>query len=147
MDKPSNIDPQEMLESVFKTMYENDASEEASRIQQENELHAYQVEWCNKFLEVFSFVSQYGGNVAIHTNTDYDVKLFKLDKCSVSVYGKGYCIEVHPPKPGTDKCCCLEHYLYESSNTISLDLTLPEITVRISKGLAKANADSKQLKK
>lgn len=41
MDKPSNLDPQEMLESVFKTMYDNDASEEASRIQEENELHSY----------------------------------------------------------------------------------------------------------
>lgn len=147
MDGPESKDPQQMLESLFKTIYEKDASDEALRIQQENELYSYQIEWCNKFLEVFSFVSQYGGSVTIHTHTDFEVKFHKLDKCLVSVSCNGYCIEVHSPMPGTDKCRCLEHYVYESINNTSLSLTLPEITLRISKGIAKANADRQQLKK
>ena len=46
-----------------------------------------------------------------------------------------------------DVCQCLEHYAFGTpyGNKV-LYLTLPEITQNVSKGLAKSNADKKQLR-
>ena len=145
MDDLKNTNPQQMLEDAFRALYEKDSTDEAARIEAENNLNAYQIRWCEEFKKVFSFVSQYGGQLVTHMSSDYEVKLYHCDKCSIQVFGEGYSIEVHPPKPGEEKCRCLERYLFDSPLNKELYLTLPEITTHVSKGLAKANADHKHL--
>ena len=147
MDDLKKTNPQQMLEDAFRAIYENDSKNEQARVEGEVNLNEYQIEWCNKFKETFAFVSQYGGRINIHMVDDFDVKFFHKDKCCVSVVSEsgGYYLEVHPPMPNTEICHCLENYIYDTSGNKQLSLTLTEITTHISKGLAKSNADNKQL--
>lgn len=147
MDDLKERNPQQLLEDAFRAIYTQDREKEDARVEAEEQLWAYQVDWCNKFQEIFAFVSQYGGRISIHTNDDFAVKFHHLDKCCVSVISEsgGYSIEVHPPAPNTNTCRCLENYLFDSYGNKSLLLTLPEITEHISQGLAKSNADHKRL--
>lgn len=147
MSELKNTNPQQLLEDAFRALYRSDYEDELSRVDSEEELHSQQIQWCNKFEEVFSFVSQYGGRLCINTHTDFEVKFYHVDKCSITVVSEsgGYSLEVHPPEPGTDKCRCLENYIYDVAGNKMLFLTLPEITQHISRGLAKSNADNKQL--
>ena len=146
MDELKNTNPQQLLEDAFRAIYEKDSADEAQRIEEERELNCYQLRWCSKFEETFGFVSQYGGKVVSNVESDFNVKLHHLDKCSVDVYFEGYSITVHPPKPGEERCRCFEHYIFDGPFRSELMLTLPEITTHISKGLAKAGADLKHLK-
>lgn len=145
MDDLKNTSPQQMLEDAFRALYQQDAEKEASRVMAEDNLFAYQIEWCDKFQETFSFVSQYGGRLVLHTESDFAAKFYKTDKCCVSIVSEsgGYCLEVHPPAPNEERCRCIENYTFEGNR--SLYLTLPEITAHISKGLAASNADKKRL--
>lgn len=147
MDDLKERNPQQLLEDAFRALYMHDSDEEALRVKAEQDLNAYQIEWCNWFQERFSFVSQYGGRIVLNLRDDFAVKFHHLDKCSVSVLNNsgGYSIEIHPPAPNTEQCMCLEHYMYDEGGNKLLKLTLPEITMHISKGLAKSNADHKQL--
>lgn len=146
MDELKDTNPQQMLEDAFRAIYENDSKNEHARVEEEASLNDYQVEWCNKFKDTFSFVSQYGGRICLNMADDFSVKFFHQDKCSVSVVSEsgGYCLEIHPPMPNTDICQCLESYIYDTSGNKMLALTLTEITSHISKGLAKSNADNKR---
>ena len=147
MDDLKNTNPQQMLEDAFRAIYEQDSEKEQSRVAAEDELFAYQSQWCNKFQETFSFVSQYGGRITIHTHRDYVARLCNMEKFSVSVISQsgGYSLEVHPPAPNAEQCRCLEHYSFAPFGNRELFLTLPEITAHISKGLAASNADNKRL--
>lgn len=147
MDDLNITNSQQMLEDLFRALYMHFKEGEDLRVQAEQDRNAYQEQWCNKFMEIFSFVSKYGGKMTLHTNTDFQVKLYHCDKCSVGLISEkgGYGIEIHPPEPGSDKCRCLEHYLFEHTGNKELYLTLPEITVHISNGLAKSDADGKHL--
>lgn len=137
--------PQDMLEEAFRALYDRDSEDEAKRVQEEKELFNYQIEWSNKFKETFAFVSEYGAKMEMSINSDLDVKSFNVDKCSIQVFNGIYSLTVFPPMPGTDRCKCLEHYLYDHTGNKVLFLTLPEITIHISKGLAKSNADKKHI--
>ena len=145
MDDLNITNSQQMLEDLFRALYMHFKEGEDLRVQAEQDRNAYQEQWCNKFMEIFSFVSKYGGKMTLHTNSDFEVKMFHSDKCSVGVMGGGYSIEVHAPEPGSEKCKCLEHYIYDSPGNTVLNLTLPEITVHIANGLARSNADHKHL--
>ena len=136
-----------MLEDAFRAIYEHDNESEQARVEGEDKLYAYQIEWCNKFKETFAFVAQYGGRIKINIEDDFAVKFHHVDKCCVSVVSEsgGYSLEVHPPAPDSEKCRCLENYLFDSFGNKVLFLTLPEITRHISQGLAKSNADNKRL--
>ena len=149
MDELKNTNPQQMLEDAFRAIYEQDSECEKARTEDEDKLHAYQIQWCERFKETFSFVSQYGGRIVLNMHRDFEVKLFHMDKCSVTIVSEsgGYSIEVHPPEPNAEKCQCLENYIYDTGGNKVLSLTLPEITRHVSKGLAKSNADNKQLNK
>ena len=138
--------PQQMLEDAFRAMYKEDKKTESARVEAEGDISSYQIQWCNNFQEVFSFVSQYGGRICLNMHDDFEVKFFHYDKCSVTVVSEsgGYSIEVHPPAPNSDKCHCIESYIYDMGGNKVLFLTLPEITQHISKGLAKSNADNKR---
>lgn len=130
-----------MLEEAFRTIYEQESKTEQSRVAAEDELYAYQTQWCEKFKNNFLFISQYGGLIEIDTASDFDVKLFKRPKSRVYVRSRNYVysLQITPPAPNTDKCSCFEHYHFE--HPVYLELTLPEITKHISKGLAASNAD------
>ena len=147
MDEIKTTTPQQMLEDAFRALYDMASAEEAQRVEDENALIGYQIKWCEKFKQTFSFVSQYGARLIFQMNSDYDVKYHHLDKCCVQIFCDWYSIEVHPPKPGEDVCQCMEHYAFGTpyGNKV-LYLTLPEITQNVSKGLAKSNADKKQLR-
>lgn len=147
MSELQSTSPQKMLEDAFRAIYERDKKDEISRVEEEEKRSAYQVEWCNKFKDIFSFVSQYGGRIDIHTESDFAVKFHHVDKSIVIVVSEsgGYSMEIHPPEPNSDKCLCRENYLFDVMKGGVNRLTLPEITVRISKGLAASNADSKRL--
>lgn len=149
MDELKNTNPQQMLEDAFRAIYEQDSECEKARTEDEDKLHAYQIQWCERFKDTFSFVSQYGGRIVLNMHRDFEVKLFHMDKCSVTIVSEsgGYSIEVHPPEPNAEKCQCLENYIYDIGGNKVLSLTLPEITLHVSKGLAKSNADNKQLNK
>ncbi len=147
MDELKNTNPQQMLEDAFRAIYDLDFSAEAKRVDEENALMDYQIKWCNTFKETFAFISQYGAQLELQMNSDFKVKYYHLDKCSVQIFCDWYSIEVHPPKPGKDVCRCLERYSFDfpyGNNVVFL--TLSEITQHVSKGLAKSNADKKQLK-
>ena len=144
MDELKNTNPQQMLEDAFRALYELDSAAEAHRVDDENALMEYQINWCNTFKQTFSFVSEYGAKLVYHMNSDFEVKMYHSDKCCIQIISDWYYIEVHPPKPGEEKCRCLEHCAFIKSEVVYL--TLPEITQHISKGLAKSNADKKQLK-
>ena len=147
MDELKNTNPQQMLEDAFRTIYDLDSAAEAHRVDDENALIGYQINWCNTFKQTFSFVSGYGAKLVYHMNSDLEVKMHHIDKCCIQIFLDWYYIEVHPPKPGEEKCRCLERYAFEFPYTNKeYYLTLPEITQHISKGLAKSNADKKQLK-
>ena len=145
MDELKNTNPQQILEDAFRAIYELDSKNEMSRVAAEDEMFAYQIDWCNKFKETFAFVSQYGGRIVLHEESDFEVKFFHTDKCIVTVVSEsgGYSIEVHPPAPNEEQCRCLENLSFGGSRV--LFLTLPEITLHISKGLAASNADRKRL--
>lgn len=147
LEELKNTNPQQMLEDAFRAIYQRDIQDEKSRVEEKDKLYAYQIEWCNKFEETFSFVSQYGGRICKHIEDDFSVKMFHVEKCIITVVSEsgGYSIEIHPPEPGSDKCLCREDFLYETLRGGVYRLTLPEITVHISKGLANANADNKTL--
>lgn len=145
MNNLKNITPQDMLEEAFRALYDRDSEDEAKRVQEEKELFNYQIEWSNKFKDTFAFVSEYGAKMEMSINSDLDVKSFNIDKCSIQVFNGIYSLTVFPPRPGTDRCKCLEHYLYDYTGNKVLFLTLPEITIHISKGLAKSNADKKHI--
>ena len=149
MEDLKNTNPQQMLEDAFRAIYERDSECENARTKDEDNLHAYQIQWCERFKDTFSFVSQYGGRIVLNMHDDFEVKFFHMDKCSVTIVSEsgGYSIEVHPPVPNADKCHCLENYIYDMGGNKVLSLTLPEITLHVSKGLAKSNADNKQLNK
>ena len=56
-------------------------------------------------------------------------------------------MEIRPPEPGSDRCLCREHFAFDTMRGGVYRLTLPEITIHISKGLAASNAESKWLGK
>ena len=147
MDELKKTSPQQMLEDAFRAIYKHDREDENARVEGEDNLHAYQIQWCERFKDTFSFVSQYGGRLVLHTESDFAVKFHHVDKCCVTVVSEsgGYSIEVHPPAPNTEQCRCLESYIYDTTGNKVLSLTLPEITQHISKGLARSNADNKRL--
>lgn len=139
MNELKETDPQQMLEYAFRAIYEQEIINEQSRDEESKHLLQYQKEWCNKFIEVFHFVSQYGGRLILNTPSDSHIKLYG-EHYSISVVSESgeYNLLVNPPTINSDKCRCLEK-LYMSYK--SYELTLPEITRHISKGLAKSNAD------
>ena len=150
MDELKKTSPQQMLEDAFRAIYKHDREDENARVEGEDNLHAYQIQWCERFKDTFSFVSQYGGRIVLNTNSDFEVKMYHKDKCSVTIFSEsgGYSIEVHPPAPNSEQCQCLESYiydLYDFNRNRVLSLTLPEITLHVSKGLARSNADNKRL--
>lgn len=60
MDEIKTTTPQQMLEDAFRALYDMASAEEAQRVEDENALIGYQIKWCEKFKQTFSFVSQYG---------------------------------------------------------------------------------------
>ena len=61
MDEIKTTTPQQMLEDAFRALYDMASAEEAQRVEDENALIGYQIKWCEKFKQTFSFVSQYLG--------------------------------------------------------------------------------------
>lgn len=141
MDGLNNSDPQQMLEAAFRALYEMDASVSLNAVALRNDKHAFQKHWCETFVKTFSFVSQYGASVKMHEVDDFDVKYFHSDKYYIKVINNGFSMEIHPPESPNSKCHCLEHFIFDMGGTKSLDLTLPEITLHISKGCARANTE------
>lgn len=150
LDKLEDLSPQQMLENAFQSLYEKHSIEETLRVIEEHRLIMQQLNWCNKFIEAFSFVSKYNAKIKLRTHSDYDVKHFQKDKYYVKLFTEryfpriryidDYVLEIHAPKSEAGKCHCIET-LYFGASCTHLDLTLPEIAERISKGLAKINAE------
>lgn len=144
-DKLDISDPQKLLEEAFQALYESNFATELAEMAKQQDLYAYQKAWSEKFVQTFSFVRKYGAKATVCETSNLNVKMLGFDKYFACVEILGYSLTVHPPKVGSDTCECLEHHILEPNKI--LHLTLPEITIHLSQGLAKVNAENgKQLK-